>query len=79
LAHLSKGGRSGEVAESFLAEKCEMDAACAGIGCWPGRLLPNPSGVALTGVGQGVGRVDARATDVEVSVCQSVREGGFGA
>jgi hypothetical protein len=67
-----------EVAERFLAEKCVTDVACAGVGRWPGRLSPNPSSATLTGVGQGVGRVDARATDANVSVCRSVREGGFG-
>jgi hypothetical protein len=66
-----------EVTERFLAEKCVTHMACAGVGCWPGRLSPNPSSTMLTGVGQGVGRVDARATDANVSVCRSVHEGGF--
>jgi hypothetical protein len=34
--------------------------------------------VTLIGVGQGVGRVDARVTEADVSVCRSVREGNFG-
>jgi hypothetical protein len=65
--------RSKEVAKSrnvFLVEKCATDAACAGVGHWPGRLSPNPSSVTLIGVRQGVGRVDARATDVDISVCR---------
>jgi hypothetical protein len=65
--------------ETFLAEKCATNAACAGVGCWPRHLSPNPRSATLTGVGQGIGRVDARATDADVSVCRSVREGGFGA
>jgi hypothetical protein len=62
----------------FLAKKCAMDMACASVRRWPGHLSPNPSSVTLIGVGQGVGRVDARVTEADVSVCRSVREGNFG-
>jgi predicted RNA polymerase sigma factor len=31
----------------FLAEKCATDAACAGVGRWPGRLSPNSSSATL--------------------------------
>jgi hypothetical protein len=74
-----KVGRSDEVVGVFLAEKQATDTDLGDDRRWPRRLSPNPSSTTLTGVGQGVGRVDAQATDADVSICRSVREGDFGA
>jgi hypothetical protein len=79
FSNAPKVERSGKVVGVFLADKQATDVGLSGDRRWPGRLSPNPSSTTLTGVGQGVGRVDAQATDADVSVCQSVHEGDFDA